>query len=338
VRLRRGPTLTLSRKSDRLTALRRSSPRPTGEGGRVRVREAKRLRPLTQEAVDEGGLAGAVRSGEEDEGGAHHGQMHSQVVSKARPLVVFKIALGVSTFKRGDILFRMLGSAMRDADVRQVMRQMLREQHAGEPDTIIVEEMGVWSGSVRIDMAVINGELSGFELKSDRDTLDRLPFQADLYSRVFDRVSIVAGARHGSKAFSKVPDWWGQMIAHPTPTGVKLEEIKSSDMNPRREPYLIAELLRKEEVILALSERNLANGWRGKRIKLLHQRLAENLSLDELCACVRQTLKAREGWLRKSISSNFDMSISADLNPALQVSGTSATCYGINSLISPAVS
>lgn len=61
--------LTLSRKSDRLTALRRSSPLPTGEGGRVRVHEPKRLRPLTQEAVDEGGLAGAVRPGEEDEGG-----------------------------------------------------------------------------------------------------------------------------------------------------------------------------------------------------------------------------------------------------------------------------
>ena len=67
VRLRRGPTLTLSRKSDRLTALRRSSPLPTGEGGRVRVHEPNRLRPLTQEAVDERGLAGAVRTGEEDE-------------------------------------------------------------------------------------------------------------------------------------------------------------------------------------------------------------------------------------------------------------------------------
>ena len=69
MRQRRGPTLTLSRKSDRLTALRRSSPLPTGEGARVRVHEPKRLRPLTQEAVDEGGLAGAVGSGEDDEGG-----------------------------------------------------------------------------------------------------------------------------------------------------------------------------------------------------------------------------------------------------------------------------
>jgi hypothetical protein len=69
VRLRRGPTLTLSRKSDRLTALRRSSPLPTGEGGRVRVHEPERLGPFPQEAGDDGDLAGAVRSGEEDEGG-----------------------------------------------------------------------------------------------------------------------------------------------------------------------------------------------------------------------------------------------------------------------------
>ena len=62
VRLRRSPTLTLSRKSDRLTALRRSSPLPPGEGDRVRVHEPKRLRPLTQEAVDERGLAGAIGS------------------------------------------------------------------------------------------------------------------------------------------------------------------------------------------------------------------------------------------------------------------------------------
>lgn len=35
----------------------------------IRIDELKRLRPFPQESVDEGGLAGAVRSGEEDEGG-----------------------------------------------------------------------------------------------------------------------------------------------------------------------------------------------------------------------------------------------------------------------------
>lgn len=47
-------------------------PLPPGEGDRVRVHEPKRLRPFPQEAVDKGGLACPVRSGEEDESG--HGR------------------------------------------------------------------------------------------------------------------------------------------------------------------------------------------------------------------------------------------------------------------------
>lgn len=35
----------------------------------IRIHEPERLRPLAQEAVDEGGLSVAVRAGEEDEGG-----------------------------------------------------------------------------------------------------------------------------------------------------------------------------------------------------------------------------------------------------------------------------
>ena len=57
--------------------------------------------------------------------------------------------------------------SMRDIDVRRAVRKKLGEQYAHDPDTRIVEEMGIWSGTVRIDIAIINGELNGFELKSD---------------------------------------------------------------------------------------------------------------------------------------------------------------------------
>src|SRR4051812_15627734 len=93
-----------------------------------------------------------------------------------------------------------LGSAMRDSDVRKALKERLHTQHVDDPHTVILEEMGVWSGSVRIDVAVINGELNGYELKSDRDTLERLPLQADIYSRVFDRLELVVGQRHATKA------------------------------------------------------------------------------------------------------------------------------------------
>src|SRR5687768_13175586 len=103
--------------------------------------------------------------------------------------------------------------AMRDRDVRQAIRQHLHALHDGDYETRIVEEMSVWSGTVRIDIAVINGELAGFELKSDQDTLDRLPLQADVYSRVFDRVTLVVGKKHVKKALSLIPAWWSVFVA-----------------------------------------------------------------------------------------------------------------------------
>ena len=56
---------------------------------------------------------------------------------------------------------------MRDRDVRCAVMAYLDRLHAGDADTRVVQEMGIWSGSVRVDIAVINGELHGFELKSE---------------------------------------------------------------------------------------------------------------------------------------------------------------------------
>jgi hypothetical protein len=49
--------------------------------------------------------------------------------------------------------------------------------------------------------------LWGYELKSERDTLERLPLQARIYSRVFDRVTLVTGLRHAGAAEDRIPGW-----------------------------------------------------------------------------------------------------------------------------------
>src|SRR6266852_372243 len=135
---------------------------------------------------------------------------------------------------------------MRDRDVRAAVREMLNASYGHDNDTRIVEEMGIWSGSVRIDIAVINGELSGFELKSDRDTLERLPFQAELYSQVFDRVELVVGKRHAEKAQAQVPQWWAVTVATTKAGKIELEAMREGRVNPAPDPYLIAQLLWKE--------------------------------------------------------------------------------------------
>lgn len=186
---------------------------------------------------------------------------------------------------------------MRDRDVRFALLSVLHAAHPGD-DTKIVQEMGVWGDSARIDVAVINGEMVGYELKSDRDTLERLPRQADIYSRVFDRLHLVVGQRHADKAVQLIPEWWGVVVAVPGESGdVTLDEARKGAVNPAPDPYLVAELLNKPEAVELLEVFDLAKGWRSKRIKDIHLRLAAELPFSELAANVRAILKRRQGWL-----------------------------------------
>jgi hypothetical protein len=198
---------------------------------------------------------------------------------------------------------------MRDTDVRQAVRGYLSDLHKDDETTKVVEEMGLWAGTVRIDIAVINGELTGFELKSDRDTLERLPAQADIYSRVFDRVTLVAGARHLDKSMALIPDWWGVVCAEWCNGRVELRPVRAETLNPSIEAYFVAELLWKEEAVSMLEEYGLAKGWRSKPIREIHMRLASELVIDDLRDGVRQALKSRGPRLRQTVSSQRQVSI-----------------------------
>lgn len=203
---------------------------------------------------------------------------------------------------------------MRDFDVRTAVRAQLAAAHAGDIDTRIVEEMGIWSGSVRVDVAVINGELAGWELKSARDNLRRLPLQAELYSQVFDRVTIVAASNHVHACIDHLPEWWGVTIAHDRDDAVELEAIRDASVNPDPNPIQIARLLWRDEAIEVLEQHGLSNGVRSKSAPVVHQRLSE-LPLTTLQSEVRTVLKRRTGWLRQLTDDHGDVSISGNCGP-----------------------
>jgi hypothetical protein len=183
---------------------------------------------------------------------------------------------------------------MRDSDVRRAVKAWLGAEYAHDPDSYIVEEMDVWSGTVRIDIAIINGSLSGYELKSDRDTLERLPHQCDIYGHVFDYLHLIVGKRHLEAAEKLLPAWWGIRVAVTDGAGcVKLLPHRDASSNPSPIPYLIAEMLSKDEALRILDAVSSAKGWRSKPIRLVHEHLASELSLDELRNQVRATLKKR---------------------------------------------
>lgn len=182
-------------------------------------------------------------------------------------------------------------------DVRSALRQRLAVEHALElGNTRVVEEFGIY-GEVRVDVAVLNGMMIGYELKSERDTLRRLPKQVEWYSKVLDEANIVVAENHLAHALEIVPDWWGYTVAISEKDGsTRLELAREAMPNPGIDGRTLALLLWRDEALNALEERGLDRGYRSKTRAAMAQRLAMSVPLRELRDLVRETLKARKDW------------------------------------------
>lgn len=192
--------------------------------------------------------------------------------------------------------------ALRDLDIRRALRAHFAKVHAGDAHTRVFEEMELGLNAARVDLAVVNGRFEGFEIKSDHDRLDRLARQAEVYNRVFDCVTIVAGRRHVDEVVGAIPEWWGVTAADSCDEGVSLRVVRPTRPNPAPDSYSVAQMLRRPEAIAILDEIGATRGVRSKPLPLVWQRLADSLDAEELGWRVRDALITREDWrgLRQS--------------------------------------
>lgn len=145
---------------------------------------------------------------------------------------------------------------VRDRDVRQALHRKVLKEHHGDADTLVLDELGLRHGTCRVDIAVVNGYLHGYEIKSDSDTLERLPSQVATYGLVLDRATLVVGERHLDKARPFVPAWWGIKVVTAGPRGgISFETAQPFAQNPTIDPLALAELLWRPEVVEILQER-----------------------------------------------------------------------------------
>lgn len=182
-----------------------------------------------------------------------------------------------------------------DRDIRHSLRYDHLKHYYEDECARVVEELDVMADDclARVDISVINGQLLGFEIKSDRDNLDRLPNQAKVYSRVFDLVTVIAGPKHVSKLTSIIPDYFGIMVAERDVTkGMSLIVERVAQPNPEQDAYAIASLLWSMEAKAVLQQHGF-KGLSKLRSWELARKIAESLTLEEVSACVRATLKKR---------------------------------------------
>jgi hypothetical protein len=192
---------------------------------------------------------------------------------------------------------------LRDLDIRHALRAHFADVHAGDTHTRVFEEMELGVNAARVDLAVVNGRLEGFEIKSDHDRLDRLPRQAEVYNRVFDCVTVVTGRRYIDAVVEAIPTWWGVTAAEASREGVRLRVVRPTQANPAPDTYSVAQLLRRAEALAILEEVGAADGVRSKPLPHVWQRLADALPADELGRRVRDALVIREDWRESRRSS-----------------------------------
>ena len=182
----------------------------------------------------------------------------------------------------------------RDRDIRAVLLPMLFENYLHSDSDLALQEFDC--NRARVDVAVMNGVMHGFEIKSDSDSLCRLDDQIYAYEGVFDLITVVVGKRLIKAVEEELPVHCGIILATRTDDRVKLTHRRKARKNPNQRKLDLARLLWKNEALnmirsrqprpaKSLSSRNSADTiWRS---------LAEIYEAPVLANAVRQAIKLR---------------------------------------------
>lgn len=182
---------------------------------------------------------------------------------------------------------------LHDIDIRATLQRSLIHAHG---DAAIVQELEICGGQARADLVLFNGSIHGYEIKSDVDTLSRLPGQSSAYERCFEFSTLVSGPRHLESATSLLPNWWGLVEANQSGSHIVLTERRRPERNPRLDGCAVAALLWRSELLSVLQSLGLEQGLRSKPTRFLVERLNEKLSAAAIANHTRRVIKSRGDW------------------------------------------
>lgn len=184
-----------------------------------------------------------------------------------------------------------------DRDIRIKLYQKIvsNKEFYIDKTTKIIDEMGILNGSSKVDVAVINGKLHGYEIKSERDTLDRLPLQSKYYNTVFDKMTIVCSDKYLKKIEAIIPKWWGILEVRKNKKSFTLVKKRNALLNPNVDISSISKLLWRDEMIEILEQKNIKK-IKSKTKLALVDIITNELPPQEIKDQVRYYLKNRKEW------------------------------------------
>lgn len=185
-----------------------------------------------------------------------------------------------------------------DGEIRRALHRKKLSAYRDAPDSIVIDELGLAHAKARVDVAVINGCVHGYEIKSGIDTLDRLPRQLELYRQCLGMLTIVADTKHVNRIERIVPEWTGIIEVEKGSRGaVAFSTVRRSKSNPELDKFQLAHLLWKSEAVALLSEFGASSTELRAPRTALYEAISRHMTARELTAAIRQFMVRRSGWI-----------------------------------------
>jgi len=138
--------------------------------------------------------------------------------------------------------------------IREFVKSRIPRLVKSSSRALLVEEMEICSGYVRVDLAVIGDHFIGIELKGPKDNVTRLPRQVKAYSQCFDRVVLVVHESLAQKARPIIPDWWGLVVSLQKGNQLSYKFERRPKPNPDLDLDVLLSLLWREEMDSLLAD------------------------------------------------------------------------------------
>lgn len=164
---------------------------------------------------------------------------------------------------------------------------------------ILINELGFYNkdiestidNSFRADVALANGRLVGFEIKSEKDSLKRWPSQMSAYTNVFDEVWLCTHAKHLECALKITHKNIGILLVDSLGSIAVVRNAKEA--GSLNNVYDLSGLLWKDEIVDLANKYNITVKTRTTK-REVRELLADILNVEQVRPFVLERLKVRK--------------------------------------------
>ncbi|MEE1924349.1 sce7726 family protein [Pseudomonas sp. 148P] len=183
--------------------------------------------------------------------------------------------------------------------IRETLKGWVTTHLSTDAGDVLIEELGFVNRqdgrsvdmTFRADLAVANGRLVAFEIKSGADSLKRWPSQCTAYFNVFDEVWLCTHGRHLEKALGVTPKGVGILVTDDL-GGLVL--LRNARRNGKCNAYDLSGLLWREELEVLCERHGIEVKKRETKSDIRHK-VSSTVPIEAIRDYVLSRLKVRKG-------------------------------------------